>query len=141
VRVRELIRREPVVVCAEEPLAKAARLMAKERIGLLPVVGAEGERRVLGVLSERDVLKAVAEGGDLQAPVSSYATMRDIVTVDVDAPISHAAQLMYQHRVRHLVVLDSKGELAGVISIRDLISERSFLEALRRLDEEEYAGD
>jgi len=140
-RVRDLLRRPPVVICAEEPLIKAARLMAKERVGLLPVVSPEDERRVLGVLSERDILRAVAEGRDLAGPVSAYAKMGDLITISEEAPLSRAAQLMHEHQVRHLVVLDEEGKLAGVLSIRDLVAEALVLEALRRLEEEEFAGD
>lgn len=48
---------------------------------------------------------------------------------------------MHEHQVRHLVVLDEEGKLAGVLSIRDLVAEALVLEALRRLEEEEFAGD
>ena len=98
-------------------LEQAARALAREQLGLLVVVDRTGVR---GVLSERDVVAAVAEGAELDVErVTDHAT-DEIVSVDEATPIAGAATAMAGAEVRHLAV-SRDGEIVGVISARDLV--------------------
>ncbi len=78
--------------------------------------------KIAGVVSERDVMRAVASGADLNAPVISIAS-RQVITINEDDDIYKAAELMHGNNIRHLVVVGKDGSLKGVISIRDVVGE------------------
>ena len=76
---------------------------------------------VAGIITERDVVNAVAEGIDPASVSVGDRMTRELATVDRRTDVADAARLMAERRIRHLPVLD-KGSLAGIISIRDLTS-------------------
>ncbi|GGP22525.1 hypothetical protein GCM10007981_18940 [Thermocladium modestius] len=109
---------------------EAVRLMSKANTGLVVVVGDDG--KVLGVVSERDIIRALANGVDPSTPVDSVGTMNSIVKVHEKDPIIKVAALMAERNVRHVVVVDDYDRLKGVISIRDLLREYDALKELAR---------
>jgi CBS domain-containing protein len=98
-------------------LREAARLLAADRVGLLVVIDHRGVR---GVLSERDVVAAVADGEDTEVERVADYLVDDLVTVDESATIDAAARTMSEAELRHLTV-SRDGEVIGVISIRDVV--------------------
>jgi CBS domain-containing protein len=116
------------------PVSQIAKLLSDAGIGAV-VISADNAR-VLGILSERDIVRAIAEQGDqaLTLPASDLMT-RDVVTCN---PADHVAELMgimTKRRIRHLPVV-SEGTLSGIISIGDVVRCRvqeieSEAEALR----------
>lgn len=98
-------------------LREAAEEMAADRLGLLVVTNSAG---MVGVISERDVVAALADGADLELErVRDHATDR-VVTVDADLSVAEAARLMADAEIRHLAVMRD-GDVAGVVSVRDLL--------------------
>jgi CBS domain-containing protein len=109
-------------------LAAAAKLLTKHRIGALVVLGVD--RRLAGILSERDIVRAMAESGSttaLQLPVAQVMT-RNVSTCDVNDSISSVMDRMTKGRFRHMPVLD-KDRLAGMISIGDVL--KRHIETIR----------
>lgn len=113
--------REVATIAPEATLADAVSKLGEKRIGALPVVDAG---RVLGVISERDVIYCLRDRGAdvLQWPVSKAMTA-PAITVEPATPILSALAMMTERRIRHLPVLD-RGELAGIVSIGDLVKHR-----------------
>lgn len=102
----------------------AARLLRRENIGAVVVkdtCDTEGDA-ILGMLSERDILRAIADHGvaALAMPVSSLMT-RDVVTCDPRDEVEKVIVLMDEHHIRHVPVVQDDA-LIGVISIRDLLT-------------------
>jgi CBS domain-containing protein len=97
-------------------LAEAARKMVSRGVGAVVVL--EGER-LAGILTERDLLNAVAAGFKEDAKVSDWMT-RHPETVESDESTDHAAALMIHGGFRHLPVVDG-GDVVGILSIRDLM--------------------
>lgn len=109
---------EVIAIGPDAPVIDAIRRMAERQIGALLVM--EGPRLV-GILSERDYARKVV----LQGRSSKDTPVRDIMTAEVVtvAPgdsIEHCMQLVTDHRIRHLPVLDG-GTVVGVLSIGDLV--------------------
>ena len=102
----------------DETLEAAAAAMAVLDIGPLPV---HDGQRLVGMLTDRDiVVRAVATGMDpLQARVRQVMTPALVYCFE-DQDIQEAAQLMEEHKVRRLVVLDRKERLVGIVSLADL---------------------
>lgn len=98
-------------------LREAATALAADAVGLLVVVDALGVR---GVLSERDLVTAIADDDDLtEARVRDHAST-DLVQVDERSTIIDAATAMAAAELRHLAVTRN-GEVVGVLSVRDII--------------------
>ncbi|MEL7156381.1 MAG: GNAT family N-acetyltransferase [Actinomycetota bacterium] len=114
--------RDPVTVQPSATVAEAVALLNQEAIGAL-VVSSDGAR-IEGMFSERDVLVGIDDlGADfLDRAVGDVATT-DVVTCTVGDPIASAMDVMTRQRARHLPVTRT-GQLAGVISIGDLVSYR-----------------
>lgn len=113
-----------ITVRMNEPLRTAVHLLRRENIGALvvkDVCGTEGEV-VVGMLSERDVVRALAErdAAALAAPVSSYMT-RGVIACSPRDEIAHVRALMDRHHIRHVPVLDEH-VLVGLLSIRDIVA-------------------
>jgi CBS domain-containing protein len=105
-----------VAVARDDLLVTAAARMAERRVGAALVLDAE---RLVGILTERDVLNAVAAGGVESAAVSNWMT-HGPETIEPGDTTEHAAVLMIHGGFRHLPVLDG-GRPVGIISIRDLV--------------------
>jgi CBS domain-containing protein len=101
---------------ADAKLGDAAKRMAERVVGAVVVL--EGER-LAGILTERDILKAVATGFEPDSRVSDWMT-RHPETIESDDTTDHAAALMIHGGFRHLPVVDA-GEIKGIPSIRDLM--------------------
>ena len=103
-------------------LATAAKLLSKHRIGSVVIRGA-GER-VVGILSERDIVRAVSEqgAGALALPVGQVMT-RDVATCGEDDTVASIMERMTAGKFRHMPVV-ANGRLVGLISIGDVVKQR-----------------
>jgi CBS domain-containing protein len=116
--VNTVYRDEVFSITEEDTLEEAARRMHGNEVGSLVVL--DGHRCV-GIITERDLTRAIAEGEDThRARVSGYMSIRPI-TVTPDTGIREAAAEMLETEVRHLPV-GIGGELLGMVSLRDLLS-------------------
>ncbi len=128
-KVGDLIRTAAVTIEPEASLMDAAKLMSTHRIGLLVVVNPLDKAKMVGVLSERDIVTAVAKGGSIYSPIENFMT-KQLISIPKTARIDEAAMTMSKFNVRHLVVVDESGKLFGVVSVRDIISEEKIVKAL-----------
>jgi CBS domain-containing protein len=103
----------------DEMLASAVATLSARRIGALLVLNDDG--RLMGILSERDVLHAVArQSADALALRVADVMTTPVVTCDPDDTVEHVMQLMTDNRFRHLPVV-RRGALLGVVSIGDVV--------------------
>ena len=114
--------RDVLTTTADKTVAEAVEVLAKRRIGALVVV--EGGNRIVGIISERDIVRAIAAtaGEALKQPVSSIMT-RTVVTCGEGETINEVMTRMTRGRFRHLPVA-ANGRLAGIISIGDVVKAR-----------------
>jgi CBS domain-containing protein len=108
---------EVVTTAPDAPLSDVAKALCDAGVGAL-VVGSADD--VKGVVSERDVVRAVAEGRDLSTVTAGEVASTDLVWSDVSASIDAVAMEMSDKWVRHVLVEDD-GRLAGIVSARDLL--------------------
>jgi CBS domain-containing protein len=103
-------------------LAEATKILAEQKIGALLVTGAGG--RITGIVSERDIVRALAQfgGGALQLPLTDVMT-RKVVTCAPGDTVSVLMERMTAGKFRHLPVMDD-GDLVGIISIGDVVKYR-----------------
>jgi len=107
-----------LVIGPGHTLRQAARLMAARGCGSAVVLDADGAG--YGILTERDVLLALAAGKDPDVEIAADHLTRDLVFADPEWPLDVAADAMLRGGFRHLVVTDG-GTVAGILSMRDVV--------------------
>jgi len=114
--------REVVTVDPDCTLSEAARILSERRIGALLV--SDGRDPVSGIVSERDIVRALAARGAqaLDEPVSRFMTAK-VVTCTGESSVNELMELMTQQKFRHVPVVEG-GRLAGIISIGDVVKVR-----------------
>ncbi|AKM11218.1 CBS domain-containing protein [Croceicoccus naphthovorans] len=112
-----------IVTCREDTLVREAiRLLTERRIGAMPVV--DGEGRVVGVFSERDVIRCLEVHGAEALDLNMAKVMTSpAVTVSADTSENQALALMTRRRIRHLPVVDGQ-RMVDFVSIGDLVKAR-----------------
>lgn len=132
-RVSEIMTGAAVTDQPEDTLDEAASKMWKQQTGSLLVMDGED---LVGILTERDVLKAVATGVNAKETRVSEVMSKDLITVGPQTSLREAAKVMADRWIRHLPVMDG-GKVVGVVSQRDLagvlagaLNEPERLEAL-----------
>jgi CBS domain-containing protein len=111
--------RDVVTTQPHRTLMEVAQLLAEKGIGA--VVVSDASRRVLGILSERDIMRAIAKSGAaaLDHAVSKYMTVK-VYTVSEETPVDAVMETMTNGRFRHVPVT-ADGQLIGLVSIGDVV--------------------
>jgi CBS domain-containing protein len=115
-KVSEIMTKATVTDAAQDTLAEAAARMWNAQTGSLLVM--EGEQ-LLGILTERDVLRAIAHGMDPQQVPVKDLMRTDVITVGPQTTLKEAAKLMATKWIRHLPVVEGS-KVVGILSQRDL---------------------
>ena len=120
--ILDLKGRDVTTIAPDKTLGDAASLLSQHKIGALVVTGAD--RRVTGILSERDIVRAVSTGGAaaLDEKIASRMT-REVVTCGPHDTIAELMGHMTAGRFRHLPVVEG-GRLVGIVSIGDVVKTR-----------------
>ena len=99
-------------------LQEAARLMADRNVGAAVVVDPESPGP--GIVTERDILRAIAAGEDPSVELVRDHLTDELISASPDWSLEQAAETMVEHSFRHLLVVNG-GELCGVLSMRDIV--------------------
>lgn len=134
--VSHLVTRPLITVKANSTILAAAKIMVQNNVGLLVVTRDDTGANLVGVVSERDVIGAIAAGRALETPAVEVC-IKQVVTVRADSEVAEAAKAMNKHGIRHVVVVDVTGKPQGVVSMRDLVGERATLAAILQSNEKE----
>ena len=114
--IREVMTPNPRTVSPNDSIQNAACIMRDEDAGAVPVVD---NGRAIGIVTDRDiVVRVVAEGGQLSRPVRDIVT-GTLVSATPDMSTREAAELMSEHQIRRLPVVENE-RLVGIVSIGDL---------------------
>ena len=114
---------EVATISQQASLSDAAAKLRDHGVGAL-VVSADG-RRIEGIISERDVVRALAaHGSSALGRTIASAMSADVVTCAADDSVEELMVSMTERRIRHLPVVDDAGLLAGIVSIGDVVKSR-----------------
>jgi CBS domain-containing protein len=115
-KIRDVMTPNPRTVSPNDTIQTAAQIMQAEDTGAVPVVT---DGRVLAVVTDRDiVVRVVAEGGSFSSPVGNIAT-QSVVCATPEMSTSEASELMSEHQIRRLPVVEND-RLIGIVSLGDL---------------------
>ncbi len=148
-RASELMTENPEVVTPDATLADVARRMRDMDVGIIPVVDSEENRRLRGVITDRDIaIRAIAEGKDGKAKVSECMSS-DVESVNKNDPVDQVIRLMKREQVRRVPVTDREGRLVGIIAQADLATDfaetshrrqHKVVDALERISQDNQGG-
>lgn len=114
--------RDVISVSPSDSISTVASILEKRRIGAVVVVGESGDLQ--GILSERDIVHALAEKGGSCLDFQAQELMtRDLITIGLDDSVNRVMALMTVNKIRHFPVLN-EGKLVGFISIGDVVKSR-----------------
>ena len=123
-KVDELMTPNPECCTQDESIVDAARIMRNRDVGSVPVVESRDTRKVVGVVTDRDIaIRAVADGKDPDAVSCREVMTEEIVCCRPDDDISEVKRLMEERQLRRILVCDERGSLLGVVAIADLARE------------------
>jgi CBS domain-containing protein len=118
-KVREVMSSPAHSCTADTNLAAAAIVMRDYKCGALPVLDEQG--RPIGILTDRDVCMAVARKNRFPAAISVHEVMTPHpLTCSPDTGLTEVVDLMTEHHVRRLPVVDAEGRLVGIVSLNDV---------------------
>ncbi|MEM3835425.1 CBS domain-containing protein [Pyrobaculum sp.] len=117
-KIRELVRRDHLVYCyADEPIECAVAKMYASNVGSVVVVDRTGSP--VGIITERDIVRLLAEEVDFKTPLERVAR-KNLVTASPDDTVIATAVKMIEKNIRHIPVVEG-GRVIGVVSIRDVL--------------------
>lgn len=131
--VSNVMTRNPVSAKPDDTAASVARLMRDNDIGPVPIVEDNASKRLVGIVTDRDLaIKVVAEGRDPNTTKVNEVMTRDVVTSRDSDDIRNTMEAMSQHQLRRILVVDAEDGLVGIIAQADIAT---------RLNEPEKTGE
>jgi len=113
--------KNPVCCLPTDMVAKAAKLMKSKNIGSLPVIENGQTRKLVGIVTDRDLtLKIVAEGLDAKSTKVEAVMTRKVVTCRAEDDLQKALDAMAEHQLRRIPVVDNDNQLLGIIAQADV---------------------
>jgi len=120
-KCNELMTKDPVCCLPDTTVADAARLMKRENIGPIPVIENEQTRKLVGIVTDRDLaLKIVAEARDPTSTRVEDVMTRKVVTCRAEDDLQKALDAMSEHQLRRIPVVDNDNRILGIISQADV---------------------
>jgi IMP dehydrogenase len=118
---------DPITLHADAKVREALEIMAKNRIGGIPVVDAN--RTLVGILTNRDLRFEK----NMDRPVAEVMTKENLITVAVGTTLEEAEAVLQGHRIEKLPVIDGQRKLMGLITYRDILNVKQFPQAAKDL--------
>lgn len=121
-KAQDIMTKNPSCVTPETSLRDAARLMKEQDVGLVPVVERKGSKRVVGLITDRDMaMRVVAEGREVEGCVVRDVMSRDITTLRADTVVDEVMRVMGEEQVRRIPIVDERDELVGIVAQADVV--------------------
>ena len=123
--MKQIISRQAITVHEHQILREVAGILSQNRIGAVPVT--DDDDRLCGILSERDLVRALNDDFDFNRDPASKLMTRSLITTTPDVTSSELMSLMTEHKIRHIPIMEND-KLIGIVSIGDVV--RRVLEKL-----------
>ncbi|MEM0027138.1 MAG: CBS domain-containing protein [Ignisphaera sp.] len=116
--VKDIMKTEVITANAEASIRDVARIMSEKNIGSILIV--DNSNRIIGIFTERDLVRVVALGIDLNTPIKNVMTT-NVISAYLSDSIATIAIKMLEKGIRHMPVVDEHNRVVGVVSIRDVL--------------------
>jgi CBS domain-containing protein len=117
----EVMTKTPVCCLPSDLVTKAAELMKSENVGSIPVIENEQTKKLVGIVTDRDlVLKVTAKGLDAKSTKVEAVMTRKVVTCHAEDDLQKALDAMSEHQLRRIPVVDNDNKVVGIIAQADV---------------------
>jgi len=114
--------KNPSCCAPSDSAQQAAIVMRDERAGIVPVIANEDSRRIVGVVTDRDLcMNVVAEGRDPRTVSVEQCMTTTVVACTPNDSVEKATELMRENQIRRVPVIDEQGKLEGIIALADVV--------------------
>lgn len=121
-KIQDVMTRDPSCVTPDATVQEAARLMKREDVGIVPVVDGSNNKRLIGVVTDRDIaVRCIAEGRDGSCRVRDVMSADDLATCTPHDDLDSAMQTMRSEKVRRIPIVDERGSLVGIVAQADVV--------------------
>jgi len=118
---KDVMTPNPVCCLPTDHVAAVAQIMKRENIGPMPVVDSQENRKLIGIITDRDLaMKVVGNGRDVESTKVEAVMTRKVITCREDDELKRALKSMSDHQIRRIVIVDSANKVVGIISQADL---------------------
>jgi len=119
-KVRDIMTANPVCCLPEDSVQKVATMLRDKDIGAMPVVLEQGSRKLVGVVTDRDLCCRVLANGSNSTMRIDRIFSANPVTCREGENVNHCEELMQEHQIRRVVVVDGEGACIGIVTQADL---------------------
>ena len=120
-RCGDVMTREPACCEPADSIPRIAQLMKTEDVGAVPVIESKTSRKLVGIVTDRDIIvKVVADGKTVEKSTARDAMTNNPVTCREDDDVSQAVARMAERKVRRIPIVDGNGTLRGIIAQADI---------------------
>lgn len=120
-KCEEVMTKSPVCCVPSDNVVKVAEMMKRENIGSIPVIENEQSRKLVGIVTDRDLaLKIVAEGRDTRTTKVEAVMTQKVVTCRAEDDLQKALEAMSEHQLRRIPIVDNNHKILGIIAQADM---------------------
>jgi CBS domain-containing protein len=121
-KIQDIMTKDPSCVTPDASVREAAQVMKREDVGIVPVVDGQSERRLVGVVTDRDIaIRCIADGKNGDCRVRDVMSTRDIATCREADDVDSIMNAMRTEKVRRIPIVDERGSLVGIVSQADIL--------------------
>jgi len=121
-KVQEIMTRDPACVTPDATVREAAQVMKREDVGIVPVIEAQSSRKLVGVITDRDIaVRCVADGRDGTQRVRDCMSTNKLATCRENDDVDSAMNAMRTEQVRRIPIVDERGSLVGIVAQADIV--------------------
>jgi len=123
-RVKDVMTKDPTCCVPSDSAQRAAMIMRDEHVGIIPVIENEQSRKVVGVVTDRDLcMNVIAEGRDPKTVTAGECMTTKIVACTPSDSVDKATELMRENQIRRVLVINEQRELVGIVAMADVVKQ------------------
>ena len=136
-KCNEVMTKNPVCCQPDDMVEKAAQLMQSENVGSIPVIENEQTQKLVGIVTDRDlVLEIIAKGRDVKSTRVEAVMTREVVTCRAGDDLQKALDRMGEHQLRRIPIVDDDNRIVGIIAQADVATRVNLPEKTGEMVEE-----
>jgi CBS domain-containing protein len=121
-KIQDIMTKDPSFVTPDATVRDAAQVMKREDVGIVPVVDGQTEKRLIGLVTDRDIaIRCIADGKDGTCRVRDVMSSDDLATCSQNDDVENVMSAMRTEKVRRIPIVDERGSLVGIVSQADVL--------------------
>ena len=121
-KIKHVMTKDPTCCVPSDTAQRAAKIMRDEDSGVVPIIENEQSRKVIGIVTDRDLcMNVVAEGRDPRATQVHEAMTTTVVSCSPQDSVDKATELMRENQIRRISVVDEQHRLVGIVAMADIV--------------------